>query len=249
MPAKSKIIDEKTYLPVTVPGVAGVESKEVPYSDVQTLVTEIKRRHTLINQETDLMEADKKTLGTISTEVFLQDLEKDTPEVLGNHEHHLGDQGTLTVNFKLKGRPLTEINKQPAAKVIKDLFKEHSDKLFSFDKSHAVQAEEGALRAQACEHPECFDITLKALTHEQKMRLVAEHPEWVTVSVTDINKYAELYPSHVVTTEAVNVNNGFIETVGTIEPTVLKSTRKFLSKLLKPMLTTAVNCGNKSKKK
>jgi hypothetical protein len=244
MAAKSKIIDDKAFTPYT-----DETGTNISFEKAQALAESIKKRHVLINQESDKMEAEKKELGAISTEIFIQDLDKETPEVIGNHEFHLGAEGTLTVNFKLKSRPITEINKQPAGQVVRNLLQDDSEKLFSFNKAHEVTSDEDTLRQHACEHPECFDISLKALTHEQKMKLVAEHPDWVTVSVTDVNKYAEIYPAHVNTKESVSVNNGFIETAGSLEPIVLNKARKFLKTLIKPMLQTAVVCGNKSKKK
>jgi hypothetical protein len=245
MAAKSKIINRENFSAYT-----DETGTEITHDKAQALAESIKKRHVLINQETDKMETEKKELGAISTEIFIQDLGKEKPEVLGNHEYHLSpEQGTVTVNLKVKGRPITEINKKPAGDIVRGLFQEHADKLFSFDKAFEVLTDESTLRGQATEHPECFDIALKPLTHEQKMKLVAEHPDWVAVAITDVKKYADLYPAHVTTKESVSVNNGFIEIAGTMEAVVLTKARKFLSTLLKPMIQTAVVCGNKSKKK
>lgn len=211
-----------------------------------SLAETIKGQHTQINQLKDTFETDKDKLSSHSKELFLKDISEG--DIVGNHEYHTTD-GTVTVNFKINGRPLTEINGKPAINILRDKFKESVDELFSQDTRIKVTPDEPKLRSQACAHPECFDIGLKPLTHEEKMRLVAEHPDWITVQVTDLERYAEVYPACVEKETSVNFKQGFIESLSKLDTVVRKSAAGLLKALLPDVLQTAVNCGNRSKKK
>lgn len=218
-------------------------------SDVEKidLAKEIKAQHTQINQLTDMFEVNKKTLSEYSKNLFIDDLSKDMPEVFGNHEFHTSE-GTVTVNIKVTGKAPLEINGRPSAEIIREKFGAETDKLFVITDDVKINTEEPTLRAQACEHPELFQISLKPLTHEQMMKLVMEHPDYLTVSVVDPQQYAVIYPTAVTKTPAASFKTGFIETLGKTSDVVKKNTRALMKAILPRVVQIVVTCGNRNKK-
>jgi hypothetical protein len=218
-------------------------------SDVQkiALAKLVKEEHTQINQLKDTLEANKKSLAEYSKGVFVEDLSKPLPEVIGNHEYHT-TEGTVTVNFKVTGRAPVQINGRPSAEVIKEKFGLDTDKLFEIGDDVEVTAPETTLRAQAVEHPELFTISLRPLTHEQMMRLVMEHPDFLTVSVVDLKAYATVYPASVQKTLTATFKSGFIESLGKVSDVVKKNVRGLVKAILPNVVQVVVNCGNRSKK-
>jgi len=218
------------------------------YRNVQSLVSEIKRLHTLINETEETIDQKKKEIKKISTDIFFKSIdEPEIPEFNSSHEFHT-PEGVIRVSYKVKARPLTEINGKPAEEITDTLFKEHAEKLFSKESEYTVKSDDNTQRKQACEHPEVFRITLKDLTVEQLSKLIIEHPEYLTVNITNLEKYAEIYPEHVDKTTTIKINNGFLDTVDKIDGILKVKARKFIVALLKPTLEPAVVCGNKSKK-
>lgn len=224
------------------------EGFEGTFIQAKTLAEEIKSLHTEISQKTDTMDTDKKELGAKSKSYFFKDLTKDEPEVVGNHEYHLDSGDKVTVNFKVEGKPFEQINGKPAYDVLQSFLKEHTDTLFGKQDAIQVTAPEFKLKGQACDHPELFEIGLKPLTHDQKMQLVKEHPDWVGVIVTDVPKYAEIYPADVDKKTFVSYKTGFVEALTKLDTIVRKSSKGLLKALLKDTLKPAVLCGNRSKK-
>jgi hypothetical protein len=223
------------------------EDHEDDYACVSKLAEDIKNLHTDISLKKDALETDKKALGSKSKDFFLIDIAKNEPEIVGNHEYHT-PSGKVTVNFKVDGKPFEQINGKPAHDVLKGFFKEHTDDLFGKEDSIQVTAPDFRLLSQACDHPEIFDLSLKPLTYEQKMQLVKEHSDWLTVSVIDVPKYAEVYPADVDKKTFVTFKNGFIETLSKVDTIIKKAANGILKALLKDTLQTAVVCGNRSKK-
>jgi hypothetical protein len=222
-------------------------SKMITDESKLTLAKTIKDKHTQINQLKDELDADKASLTEYSKGIFIEDLSKTIPEVIGNHEYHTSE-GAVTVNFKVVGRAPKEINSRPAATVIREKFGAETDKLFIIDDDVKVIAPETALRAQACEHPELFAIALKPLTHEQTMRLVMEHPDFLTVSVIDLKQYAVIYPGSVEKTPMATFKAGFIESLGKLSDIAKKNVRGLMKAILPNVIQVAVNCGNRNKK-
>ena len=224
------------------------EEHEGDYAQVMVLAADIKTLHTQISEKTDTLETDKKELGAKSKDFFLHDLVKDEPEVVGNHEYPLPSGGKVTVNFKVDGRPFEQINGSPAYGVLQGYLFEHTSSLFDKQDSIKVTAPDIKLIGQACDHPELFDIGLKPLTYDQKLQLVKEHPEWVTAVITDVDKYAEVYPADVKKKTFVSYKTGFVEALTKLDTVIRKSSKHLLKALLKDTLKPAVICGNRSKK-
>lgn len=238
MPMNSKVITAdvvKSY------------GEENDFTQVKAIAEEIKALHSDISKKTDTLNTDKKELGAKSKEFFFSDLTKDEPEVVGNHEYHLDSGDKVTVNFKVEGKPFEQINGQPAYDVLQSFLKEHTDTLFGKQDAIQVTAPEEKLREQACNHPELFEIGLKPLTHDQKMQLVKEHPDWIGVVLTDVTKYAEVYPADVSKKTFVSYKSGFVEALSKMDTIVRKSSKGLLKALLKDVLKPAVLCGNRSK--
>lgn len=230
--AASKVIDME-----------GLENAE----EIQKLVKSIRRTHVKLNQMKDDFETEKKRLGEISKEIMSEDLKKDIPELNSNHEYHL-DDGTVTVNFRMKMPPMTEINDEPAGKVLDRVFGEQREKLFETRTSIDILADEQTLLQQAPNHPECFDVGLKTLTYEQKMQLVQEHPDWVQLQVTDREKYAEIYPAHVNKVDTVTAVSKMIEKASKLSDIAKQQAAGFFRALLPKVVTPAIVCGNRNKK-
>jgi len=208
----------------------------------------IKDQHTQINQLKDDFDANKASLSEYSKGIFVEDISKAVPEMNGNHEYHTSE-GTVTVNFKIAGRAPKEINGRPAAEIIQEKFGTEVDKMFVIDNDIRVLAPDNTQRAQACEHPELFAISLKPdLTHEQRMRLVAEHPDFLTVSVIDPKQYAVVYPGSIEKTPTATFKPGFIEALGKTNDMIKKNVRGLMKAILPNVIQIAVKCGNASKK-
>lgn len=222
-------------------------SKMITDESKLALALSIKDTHTQINQLKDGLDANKTELSEYSKGIFIEDISKTIPEVIGNHEYHSSD-GTVTVNFKVVGRAPKEINSRPSAEVIREKFGAETDKLFMIEDDVRVLAPETALRAQACEHPELFAVSLKPLTHEQTMRLVMEHPDFLTVSVVDPKQYAVIYPGSVEKTPTATFKAGFIESLGKLSDIAKKNVRGLMKAILPNVIQIAVNCGNRNKK-
>jgi hypothetical protein len=218
------------------------------YDYVTKLAEDIKGLHTEISKKTDVLDTDKKILGSKSKDFFFIDVTKNEPEIVGNHEYHIEGGDKVTVNFKVGGKPFEQINGEPAYDILKGYFKEHTEDLFGKEDAIKVTAPDFRLLSQACDHPEIFDLSLKLLTHDQKMQLVKEHPEWVTVTVTDVTKYAEVYPADVDKKTYVTFKNGFIETLSKVDTIIKKAASGLIGALLKDTLQASVVCGNRSKK-
>jgi len=224
----------------------GEEHKD-DYEYTKRLAEDVKNLHTDISLKKDALETDKKNLGSKSKDFFLIDIAKEEPEIVGNHEYHT-TAGKVTVNFKVDGKPFEQINGKPAYDMLKGFFKEHTDDLFGKEDSIQVTAPDFRLLSQACDHPELFDIGLKPLTYDQKLQLVKEHPDWVSVVVTDVPKYSDIYPADVNKKSFVSFKNGFIETLSKVDTIVKKTAGGLLKALLKDTLQASVICGNRSKK-
>jgi len=222
-------------------------SKMITDESKLALALAIKDTHTQINQLKDGLDANKIELSEYSKGIFIEDISKTIPEVIGNHEYHTSD-GTVTVNFKVVGRAPKEINNRPSAEIIREKFGAETDKLFMIEDEVRVLAPETALRAQACEHPELFAISLKPLTHEQTMRLVMEHPDFLTVSVVDLKQYAVIYPGSVEKTPTATFKAGFIESLGKLSDIAKKNVRGLMKAILPNVIQVVVNCGNRNKK-
>jgi hypothetical protein len=222
-------------------------SKMITDESKLTLANSVKSKHTQINQLKDELDADKASLSEYSKGIFIEDISKPIPEVLGNHEYHTAE-GTVTVNFKVAGRAPKVINERPAADIIREKFGAETDKLFIIEDDVKVIAPENTLRAQACEHPELFGISLRPLTHEQMMRLVVEHPDFLTVSVIDPKQYAVIYPGSVEKTPMATFKAGFIESLGKLSDVVRKNVRGLMKAILPNVIQIAVKCGNSNKK-
>ena len=222
-------------------------SKMITDESKLALALAIKDTHTQINQLKDGLDANKAELSEYSKGIFIEDISKAIPEVIGNHEYHTSD-GTVTVNFKVVGRAPKEINNRPSAEIIREKFGAETDKLFMIEDDVRILAPETALRAQACEHPELFAISLKPLTHEQTMRLVMEHPDFLTVSVVDPKQYAVIYPGSVEKTPMATFKAGFIESLGKLSDIAKKNVRGLMKAILPNVIQVVVNCGNRNKK-
>lgn len=215
---------------------------------LRELVRSIKNRHALINAETKKMEEEKAEIKDGSTKIFFEDIESaEIPQLHTSHEYHFDDD-LVRISFKVRSRPMSEIGGKAADEVLDEVFKEHAGKLFDKDESYTVEADELSKLKQACDHPELFRVALKPLTAEQLKTLAAEHPEFIAAQVTDVGRYAKLYPQYVSKKTTVSVKKGFLEVVDTIEGAMKKKARKFLSALLKPSLSPAVVVGNRTKK-
>lgn len=237
MAAMSKVID-KTVLS---------ENEAIALTELALL---IQQQHTQIAQLTDGLKANKARLTEVSMRVFKADLDKDIPEVNGNHEFHT-DSGTVTVNYKIPATAHTpkEIKGRPASEVLRERFGTSTDELFEIGDTVEVLTDERVLRTQAREHPELFRISLKEeLTHQQLMQLVAAHPSMLTVQVTDPQQYARIYPDHVNKTPTVSFKAGFLETLGKLDNVIKRAVKGLLRVMLPEVVQTAVVVGNRSKK-
>jgi hypothetical protein len=224
------------------------DSKVIDKKSAIELAATIKEQHTQLNQLKDDLETNKDSLSAISKNLFIEDLGKDIPEVVGNHEYHT-PSGTVTVNFKVTGRTPKEINGRPAAEIFREKFGTDTDKLFEIQDELTVTADEIRLRAQACERPDLFSVSLKPLTLDQLKQLVIEHPDYLAVTVTDLKRYGDIYPAYCTKTPTVSFKAGFIEALGKLSDVVKKNVRGLIKAVLPNVVQTAVNCGNRSKKK
>ena len=221
------------------------------YNKVKELAENIKRRHTLITMVSELIDQEKDTIKGISTNMFFEDLEKEIPEVYTAHDYHTED-GIVRTSFKIKSRPMVEINGQPASKVIREIFQEHTEKLFKVQESFEADVEYDDMLDQYKKSPELFNISLKSdISPEDMMKLAKSHPEFFEARITDIDKYAKAYPDSVKKSEALSVKSGFLEAFDKVEGSIKMKAKKFVIGLLKPSLSTAVTCngGDVSKKK
>lgn len=235
----AKLINEKCF-----------ENAE-QYEHVKALAASIKQRHTLINQEQEKIDEEKSEIGKMSEEIFFDDLEqKKVPELHGNHEYHIPGN-IVSVQFRVSSRPMVEINKQPADIFLKNKFGEEIyKKVFTEKASYEVGATPAKLAEQAQERPELFRIALRDdLDFKALQGLIREHPELVTIQVTDTEQYAKVYPAHVVKTVKVKNKNGFIDKCAKLDGTILTKCRSILKTLLRPSVSTAVVCGNAVKTK
>lgn len=218
--------------------------------DTFGLAERIRNRYIHIQKESDVLEEDKKKLASKSRDVFFEDLNKENVEIAGSHDYYVEDDERVRVNFRVKSRPITEICKKDASEYLHKTLGDYFDKLFEENKQHEITAEQEELRAQAADHPECFEIRLRqTLTHEQLFQLVSEHPDWVEVGVKDKDRYAEIYPEHTSTKTSVSAKKKFVEGIEKMEATLKKKTRRLMEAFLKPTLMPAVIVGNKSRKK
>lgn len=220
----------------------------VKFNDVSTLVKDVRENHTKANELKLEGEKKKQELREVSTKVFFNDVSKPTvPDLRSSHEYQTS-AGIVRVSFKVAARPLTQINDRPAGETLTEIFKEHTDKLFDTSSEHTVTADDATLLKQAQDHPELFGIGLKALTHQEVMVLIANHPEMVAVAVRDPDGYAKIYPNYVKTETTMSVKNGFIEAVDKLEGSIKQAARGFLEIFLKPFLEPAVVIGNNADK-
>jgi hypothetical protein len=219
------------------------------------LALKIKQQHAQIAQLTDEIELNKQALSLYSQDLFLADAGKEIPEVNGNHDYHT-TEGTLTVNFKITGKLLNKVtreplivNDRPAAELLREKFGAETDKLFSIDSDVKVISEESTRRSQIVEHPELFQIALNSLTHEQMTRLMIEHPDYVTVLVPDPKAYGTVYPACVQKGLPVaSFKAGFLEKYGKLSDVVRKKAGGLVRALLPGVIQATVNCGPTSKK-
>jgi hypothetical protein len=230
-------------------------SRVIDNEEKLTLANTIKQQHTQIAELTDEIESNKAILAAYSKEVFMQDVGQSIPLVNGNHDYHTSE-GTLTVNFKIVGKLLNRvtrepliINERPAAEIIAEKFGAETDKLFVIESDVKVTSDEATRRSQIVEHPELFQIALNPLTHEQMTRLMIEHPDYVTVLVPDPKAYGVVYPACVEKGLPVaSFKAGFLEKFGKLNDVVRKKAGGLMKALLPNVIQTTVNCGNTSKK-
>ncbi len=219
------------------------------FDRVSKLAASIKTHHTEIAAAQEQIDTEKKDIVGTSKGIFFGDLEngEEAPVVVGNHEYHTED-GIVRVNFKVMGRPMTDINKKPADEVLKTQVGEEAyQKLFQETKTHTPGATTQKMFQQAQGHPELFTIRLTELGVDQQAQLVQEHPDWLVISIKDPDKYAETYPDCTVSTTTVKVKGNFLDKVAALDGALRTKLRKFLVSFLKPTLNPVVVCGNASK--
>lgn len=214
------------------------------YENAIRLAKSVKELHIMINQIQAEFTENKKNLGILSKEFFNADLSKKDPEIVGNYDYPL-ESGTVTVNFKIDGKPFETIKDKPAHEVLQSIFGEHTEKLFgSIDEIH-VNETQSKLVCQARKTPELFRVSIK---REALPLILREHPGSVEVEVIDLQKYAELYPESVTKKTYATFKPGFLETLSKIDNTIKKAARNLIKDLLKNTLQTAVICGPRIKK-
>ncbi|TRZ52438.1 MAG: hypothetical protein D4S01_02985 [Dehalococcoidia bacterium] len=231
-----------------------IDSKVIGNAEELVRVTElagsIRNRHQIIAIETEKIGAEKDEIGKISQDIFLADLEKDTPILHGNHEYHTSSQDLVTVNFRMQANTIGEIQGHPAQLVLKKVFGDDAyNKLFTESVINTLAATPSTLMAQAQDTPELFTIRLKDLDHDQLKTLITEHPDWLEVGVKNLVDYQKFYPSHVSSITNVKVTGKFIDKGAKIDGAILSKVKGFLKSLIKTSMSTAVICGNTSKTK
>jgi len=218
------------------------------YQEVKELAASIKKRHTVINTETELIAAEKSKITTISTDLFFSDLEAEVPAINGNHEYHT-DDGIVRVNFRVKNTPMNTINDKDAKILLEGVFGEGYGSLFEEAQRHTLKAEQKDMFTQAASTPELFNIKLKeGLSVGDLKKLVISYPDLLEVGVKDLNKYVENYPESVVTNTTVSLKDKFLERADKLGADSIQKARKFLKVFLKPRMTPAVIVGNRSSK-
>jgi len=218
-----------------------------PSIETTKLVDDIKKNHTELAKITEVLEADKIKLRKRSEDIFFDDITNKA--VHNNHEYHTSDEQIVTVNFKVKSRPMDKIGEKPAKEVLSPLFREHYEGLFE-EKNHikVISNEEDHIE-QATVRPELFLIALKDdLSSEQLTSIVGLIPNLVKVSIRKPDDYAKAFPESVETTISVSIKNKFLESIAKMDAILLEKAKKFLHKFLKPSISTAVICGNRGKK-
>jgi len=223
------------------------------FDRINKLAASIKQHHTEINQAQETISAEKKEIMGISRTHFFDDLEnpEHAPEVVGNHEFHVED-GIVTVNFKVKSPTMSEINKKPAAEVLKEACGDVNvyDKLFEESDTITPGATPEKMLEQALDHPELFRIQLnETLSPGQLAQLVKEHPDWVEVGIKDLTGYANFYPDCTIKHTIVKTQLKFLDRVSKLDTAVRTRLRGFLKRFLRDTLDMAVICGNANKTK
>jgi len=233
MAAKSKTIDATTVAQAVA-------------TEAMTLATLIKEQNKQLAELQSGFESNKKRLSEISMGIFLADLHKEIPEVIGNHDY-LTPDGKVSVNFKITGSAPKLISGKSAAEVLRNKFHECTDDLFEITEEIELTSIDETLRAQAKEHPEMFSIVLRPLTTAQMMHMIEQHSDYVTVAVRrtpdNLKQYAEAYPGSVIKTPEVSFKKGFIEALEKIPDVAKKSVQKLICALLPEVTKSAVQPG------
>jgi len=217
------------------------------YEKVVKLAETIKKRHTIINTETELIKNDKKSITGISTDMFFDDMGAEVPEVNGNHEYHT-DDGIVRVNFKVKSTDMNTINDKDAKTVLTSIFGDSYGSLFNESDRNVLKASQKDLFKQAGSTPELFRIKLKdGLSTSDLAKLVTSFPDMLEVGVKDLNRYTEEYPESIDTNTTVNIQKDFLKKLAKVDTPILAKAKKFLKTFLKTRITPAVIVGNRSK--
>lgn len=244
MPADSKVINK------------------LDYEKLYELATSCKKEHTEIARLTDEFDGHKKELSAECRTIFFEDLgatqcgdnleltEDREVDVYGNHEFHT-DEGQVTVNFSVKSKAFTKIDKKPATEVLKGIFKEQYGALFEETPMKEVTAEQTVLDNIALEHPTLFAFNVKSGVPKERLRdMFRLFPDVFDVTVENIEEFEKSFPDMVETNTGVKTSNGFIEKLKKLSKESLadKQIKRFLVGLLDKTVQTKVICGNKSKK-
>jgi hypothetical protein len=233
MAAKSKTIDNTTVAQAVA-------------TEAMTLASLIKQQNIQLAELLSGFEANKKRLSEISMGIFLADLHKEIPEIIGNHDY-LTTSGKVSVNFKITGSAPKLISGKPAAEVLRNKFRETTDDLFDIKEEIEICESYDTLREQVKEHPEMFSIALRPLSAAQMMHMIEQHPDYLTVAVKltqdNLKQYAEAYPDSVIKTPEVSFKKGFIEALEKIPDVAKKSVQKLICALLPEVTKSAVQPG------
>ena len=230
----AKVIDEKSV------------GNEQEYKRVSALAKELKERGAKIAKEQEAYDKARKELVTTSVSMFNTDLDKAVPELVTNHEYHT-PEGIVNINFRVVAKPMDEINKQPASTVLKKVAGSNYDQLFVEDTEKVPAVEYPDMLAQALAKPDLFALRLRSLTPEQQTVLVSEHPEWVEVSIKDVEEYSKHFPESVTSKVFVKPTGNFIDACAALSNEAKVALRAFLKTFLKTALQPALSTGNSAK--
>jgi len=220
---------------------------EQEFERVSSLAKELKERGARIAVEQEAYDNARKQLVSFSATQFFTDLDKKVPELVTNHEYHT-DDGIVNINFRMVSKPMNEINKQPASEVLKKVAgDENYGKIFTEEEEKVPAVEYPEMLAQAMAKPDLFALRLRSLTPDQQKVLVSEHPEWVEVSIKDVEEYSKHFPGSINAKVFVKPTSNFIDACAALSNEAKVAIRGFLKTYLTTALQPALSTGNSAK--
>lgn len=221
MAAKAKVLNKTT-----------LEADK--YSKIRSLANKLIEAIYVYKNLEPHIKRGKESLSQRCKEIFIEDLEQG--EINGNHNFSSG-KGDLTVNFRLMNNADITQYQQTLLRFLG----EHYNDLFDEVTEINITSSRRTKANQFQDYPGMFRLKLKESIRDKEMvMLYNKMPHLFDLEVRDVERYAEVFPQSVETTNKVYPKNGFIERLGRIESSIKKRVLNVLKSFFENNIETAI---------